>query len=153
MHHITKAKVFTRTDILIIFLCLNFCTKIRPFWFFGHPVCLEWSCNFLVYPFLNKGTTNIHHITQAKLFMRLDILIISISGIQKIHFRDSLSKWKSKTIFLKKCPQKHFKILARHFLDHGGTFEPNGISDTLRKTYTLLRISVPYRFILISVLV
>ena len=54
MHNITKTKLFMRAKICIISLYLKFCTKIRPFWFFGHPVCLKWSCICLVYPFLNK---------------------------------------------------------------------------------------------------
>ena len=61
MHHITKAKPFTSSNILIISLYLNFCTKIRPFWFFGHPVLPKWPCFTLVFLFLKKGTINIPH--------------------------------------------------------------------------------------------
>ena len=57
MHHIKKAKLFRRPNILIISLYLNFWTKIRPFLSFEQPVWLKWPCISLVYPFLKKGKT------------------------------------------------------------------------------------------------
>ena len=61
MHHTKKEKLFRGPNILIISLYLNFCTKIRPFWFFGYPVLLKWQCFSLVYLFLKKSTTNVPH--------------------------------------------------------------------------------------------